>query len=116
MTENDMNINFETCNGVIHVVEKGDSLYSISRIYRVPLAAIIMANPYVNVYNMQPGEEICIPVPEEENPPENRDYRVMNGDDFGKVIGVLGLTPNELFAKNESLYNIKLPEGMLIRK
>lgn len=34
----------------------------ISRKYRVPLALILRANPYVDVYNMQIGQEICVPV------------------------------------------------------
>ena len=55
-------MNFDTCNGVIHVVKRGDTLYKLSRIYKVKLSDIISANPYINVYNMQPGDEVCIPV------------------------------------------------------
>ncbi len=51
------------CPGFLHVVEAGDTLYLLSRRYRVPLSLILLANPYVNVYNLQPGDEICIPVP-----------------------------------------------------
>lgn len=51
------------CRGFLHVVEAGDTLYLLSRRYRVPLSLILLANPYVNVYNLQPGDEICIPVP-----------------------------------------------------
>lgn len=50
------------CNGMIHVIKKGDNLYQLSRKYRVPLALILRANPYVDVYNLQPGQEICIPM------------------------------------------------------
>ena len=50
-------MNFDTCNGVIHVVKRGDTLYKLSRIYKVKLSDIISANPYINVYNMQPGDE-----------------------------------------------------------
>lgn len=50
------------CNGMIHVIKKGDNLYQLSRMYRVPLALILRANPYVDVYNLQPGQEICIPM------------------------------------------------------
>ena len=49
------------CPGFLHVVEAGDTLYLLSRRYRVPLSLILLANPYVNVYNLQPGDEICIP-------------------------------------------------------
>lgn len=46
---------------MIHVVEPGDTLYRLSRKYRVGLTAILYANPFVDVYNMQVGDEICIP-------------------------------------------------------
>ena len=51
-----------TCKGIRYVIRQGDSLYKISRIYRVPLALILRANPYVDVYNLQVGDEICIPL------------------------------------------------------
>lgn len=50
------------CNGMIHVIKQGENLYQLSRKYRVPLALILRANPYVDVYNLQPGQEICIPM------------------------------------------------------
>lgn len=52
------------CNGLLHVVRQGDTLYQLSRMYRIPLAMILRANPYVDVYNLQVGQEICIPVGE----------------------------------------------------
>lgn len=55
-------MNQRYCNGMIHVIKQGDNLYQLSRKYRVPLALILRANPYVDVYNLQPGQEICIPV------------------------------------------------------
>lgn len=48
-------------NGMIHVIQKGENLYQLSRKYRVPLALILRANPYVDVYNLRPGQEIVIP-------------------------------------------------------
>lgn len=51
----------EDCPGFLHVVQSGDTLYLLSRRYRVPLWAILFANPYVDVYNLQIGDEICIP-------------------------------------------------------
>jgi LysM repeat protein len=49
------------CNGMIHVIKEGENLYQLSRMHQVPLALILRANPYVDVYNLQPGQEICIP-------------------------------------------------------
>lgn len=55
-------MNQRYCNGMVHVIKQGDNLYQLSRMYRVPLALILRANPYVDVYNLQPGQEICIPI------------------------------------------------------
>jgi len=51
----------EQCRGFLHKVEKGDTLYGLSRRYSIPLWAILYANPYVNIYNLQIGDELCIP-------------------------------------------------------
>ncbi|MCI9681851.1 MAG: LysM peptidoglycan-binding domain-containing protein, partial [Lachnospiraceae bacterium] len=42
-------------------VQKGDTLYLLSRRYHIPLWMVLNANPYVNIYNLQVGDEICIP-------------------------------------------------------
>lgn len=55
-------MNKRYCNGMVHVIKQGETLYQLSKRYRVPLALILRANPYVDVYNLQPGQEICIPV------------------------------------------------------
>lgn len=49
------------CIGFIHTVEKGDTLYLLGKKYGVRVSALIFMNPYVDVYNMQIGDEICIP-------------------------------------------------------
>lgn len=55
-------MNKRYCNGMVHVIKQGETLYQLSRRYRVPLALILRANPYVDVYNLQIGQEICIPM------------------------------------------------------
>ena len=52
---------YDYCNGIVHSVKKGDTLYTLSRQYDIPLALLLRANPYVDIYNMQVGDEICIP-------------------------------------------------------
>jgi LysM repeat protein len=51
----------EEYNCMIYVIKQGDTLYSISRKYNVPLALIIRVNPYVDIYNLQIGDELCLP-------------------------------------------------------
>ncbi len=55
-------MNGRYCNGMVHVIQKGDTLYQLSRKYRIPLAILLRANPYIDVYNLQEGQEICIPM------------------------------------------------------
>jgi LysM repeat protein len=54
-------MNYEFCDGITHTIKKGDTLYEISRQHNVPLALILRANPYVDVFNLQVGETLCIP-------------------------------------------------------
>lgn len=55
-------MNYDYCDGMIYTVKKGDTLYSISRSKQVPLSMLLRANPYVDVYNLQVGDTICIPM------------------------------------------------------
>lgn len=52
---------FRKCNGRLHTIKAGETLYSIGRMYNVPVAAITRANPYLNVYNLRINDQICIP-------------------------------------------------------
>ncbi len=49
--------------GFAHTVEKGDSLYLLGKKYHVRVSALIFANPYMDLYDLQPGDQVCIPVP-----------------------------------------------------
>lgn len=44
------------------MIRQGDTLYSLSRQYRVSVDAIMRANPGVNIYNLHINDELCIPV------------------------------------------------------
>ncbi len=46
----------------IHLINKGDTLYKLSRQYDVKLTDIMRLNPYINVYNLNVGDELLIPV------------------------------------------------------
>ena len=54
-------MNYEYCGGIVHEIRQGDTLYQLSREYSVPLALLLRANPYVDVYNLQVGDTLCIP-------------------------------------------------------
>ena len=66
------------CNGVVHTIKKGDTLYLISKYYKVPIGEIMGANRNINVYNLQIGDEICIPVRRPEPRENDVNDTVMN--------------------------------------
>ena len=49
------------CRGFIKEKKKGDTLYKLGKKYGVTVSALLFANPYINVYNLQIGDELCIP-------------------------------------------------------
>lgn len=50
------------CFGIIHKIKHGDTLYILSRMYQVSIDDLLRSNPGIDMYNMQPGNEVCIPV------------------------------------------------------
>ena len=50
------------CHGLVHTIEEGDSLYKIGKRYGVRVSELLFANPYLDLYNLQIGDEICVPV------------------------------------------------------
>ncbi len=102
------------CKGVIHRIVEGDTLYRLSKMYGVRLIDIMKENPYVNIYNLQIGEEICIPteVYEEE---ERRYYTTKRGDTLGGLVKVFRTDINDLMEFNQELYDTRLEPGMIIR-
>ncbi len=50
-----------TTNGIVHIVEKGETLYSIYRRYNVPVSAIQQANQLVGT-KISIGQKLSIPV------------------------------------------------------
>ncbi len=49
------------CRGLVHVIQKGDTLYRLGKQYHVSVTQLMFANPFVDVYNLQIGDELCIP-------------------------------------------------------
>ncbi len=69
------------CRGLIHVIEKGDTLYKLGQRYHVSVSRIMFANPYVNIYNLQVGDELCIPVgPQPREEMEETEGRSIGGE------------------------------------
>lgn len=102
------------CKGVVHRVVAGDTLYRLSKMYGVRLIDIMKENPYVNVYNLQIGDEICIPTEIYEED-ERIYYTAKAGDTIGSVIYQLDTDVEGLMEYNKELFDIRIPMGTIIR-
>lgn len=102
----------ERCRGYVHVVENGDTLYKLARKYDVKLFDIMRLNPYVNVYNLQVGDEICIPTVAAK--PE-KTYVVNEGDTLSDIIKAFAVDFDTLAKYNPTLFELELPEGLILK-
>jgi membrane-bound lytic murein transglycosylase D len=99
---------------VEYVIQKGDTLYSISRHYGISVSSLMAANPMVNVYNLRAGEILCIPVSMPSNQYTNHTtYQVQNGDTLGSVLKQYGIGLADLMQQN-NLDGIYLMPGMTL--
>lgn len=120
-----MNNNY--CNGIVHTVRKGDTLYSLSRQYNVPLVMILRANPYVDVYNLGIGTRICIParhmndfdmdmdMGNADNTDNNKTfaYVVKDGESIQYIVDRFGIDIEDIIDMN-SLSDMILKPGITI--
>ena len=107
-------------NGRFHTIKKGDTLYSLSRSYNVPLILILKANPGIDVYNLQIGEKVCIPfrcdvvcTELKENDGRLMAYVVKNDESLREVLDNNGDTL-ESFLENNRQEDILLKPGITV--
>lgn len=60
--DNNQMCNCKRCNGIVHEIKRGDTLYNLSRLYNVPVGNILRENKGINPYNLMIGEKVCIPI------------------------------------------------------
>jgi len=91
-------------------IKQGDTLYSISRRYNVDLSIIIAANPFINIYNLQIGDVICLPCIPQNRYDNFTTYLVEAGDTLGTVVEKNEINIADLMEKND-IYSIGLMPG-----
>lgn len=98
-----------------YMIKGGDTLFSISRHFNVLLEEIIIANPFVDVYNLPVGEVICIPVSVPQNTYTNfTTYLVEDGDTLGSVLRDTGANLADLMQLND-MNSIYLEPGSTLQ-
>lgn len=115
--------NSQKCKGFVYVVKDGDTLYKIAKEYDLKLIDVLKANPYVNVYNLQAGDELCLPtfpdsnrnMQEEENNQSMDDaYITQEGDTLSDLLKYFMTDYSSLFECNPALKDLPIPEGTMI--
>ncbi len=80
----------------IHVVKKGETIYSIAELYGVPAERIILENGFAVEGELVPGQNVIITYPQ-------KTYIVQNGDTIQKIADSNGITVLELIRNNPYL-------------
>ena len=85
--------------GGIHVVQSGESLFSIGLLYGVPWQLIAEANGIENENYIELGQELVIPVPAP--PSAGADTHIIQpGESIYSIALIYGITPTELADAN----------------
>lgn len=114
--------NSQNCKGLVYVVKDGDTLYKIAKEYDLKLIDVLKANPYVNVYNLQAGDELCLPtfpnsgmnmhgnIKEEENDA----YVTQEGDTLNDLLEYFKTDYTTLFEFNPALKDLPIQAGTIV--
>lgn len=103
-----------SCRGVVHCVRPGDTLYKISRIYGVSIDELMDVNENLNIYNLQIGDKICVPVSQDETEDQGRPYMVQEKDNLNSILALFNMTFDEFAKYNPQLMPIPLEERSIV--
>ena len=95
-----------------YTVQRGDTMFSIARMFNVSLQALIDANPQISdPANIVPGQTVCVPVtgpPPGQCPPGTFAYTVQPGDSMFSIAQRFGVPLDDLIAANPQIPNPNL--------
>ncbi|MGI6752440.1 MAG: LysM peptidoglycan-binding domain-containing protein [Anaerovoracaceae bacterium] len=101
----------------VHTVESGDTLYSLSQRYKVPVPILMQANRVFNPYSLKIGQKICIPEPmSQSHRCEGINHVIVEGDTLYMIAKRHNVTLDALIASNPEVdpYNLQIGETLCI--
>jgi LysM repeat protein len=93
-----------------HIIQKGDTLYSLSRTYGLSIDEICKANKIKNASELKAGQRLIIP-----EIAETVKYTVQKGDTFYSIARINGITVSELLKLNDLSENAALKAGQTLK-
>lgn len=99
-------------SGIYYTVRSGDTLYSISRRYNATVAEICRENEDLDIYHLQPGDEILIPISFQVHK-RVVEYTVKKNETLQSILNRFQIELDELLKYND-LESLKLSQGMLL--
>lgn len=91
----------------VHIVSQGDTLYSISQRYRLPMRDIAVVNNMQAPFILRDGQRLKLPPPQE--------YTVREGDTLYSISRVFGVNSNEISSLNNLHQPYTLKVGQVLR-
>ena len=82
------------------------------------LIDVLRFNPYVNVYNLQVGDELCLPTMPNSSVPggtSERTYITQEGDTLTDLLQLFDTDFESLAEQNPSLMELPIPAGYVLR-
>ena len=85
--------------GLVYVVQPGDTFYRIACLHNVPLGALQAVNPQVtDMNNLQAGQSLSIPTTSLGNP--HHCHAVKRGEDVNAIASLYGLSVQDIISAN----------------
>lgn len=103
-----------TCKGTVYVVKEKDSLYQIAKAYGIRVKDIMRENPFVNVYDLQIGDELCVPGISEVMEGAFVPHIVKKGETILGIANVHKTTVENLAKSNKKIREMTLPVGTVL--
>ena len=94
-----------------HLVQKGETLYSIARLYNVSLDEILIANKIEDPSKIKAGYNLIIP----SKITEKKDYKVEKGDTLYSVAKSHNVNINDLLRENNFNKDTVIKVGQIIK-
>jgi peptidoglycan lytic transglycosylase D len=97
----------------IHKVRQGDTLWLISRQYRIPMTEILAYNRLRKKSLLRIGQKLMLPIPSDWTPPKLPSYTKLAIDDLEKLPGI---THIHIVKKGETLWKISQKYDIPVKK